>query len=116
MDGDDWLTTALVLIDVGLIVLAGLAGFLVDLARPGRRWTRWRVSARSVAFLCATVVGTAGLVVVPIMLLALGVPKTVVAPAGMGPWVLAIGGVACFTVSRRFDRKTRSAHQPEERP
>ncbi|GAA0952395.1 hypothetical protein [Virgisporangium aurantiacum] len=105
MDSQDRIVLALVLVDVAVIVMAGLAGFLIDLTLPGRRWTRWRLSARSVALLCTCMVGTAGLVVVPVVMLAAGVPRTIIAPAGMGPWILALGGAVTFAVSRTVDRK-----------
>jgi hypothetical protein len=105
MDSQDRIALTLVLVDVAVIVMAGLVGFLVDLALPGRRWTRWRLSARSVALLCTCMVGTAGLVVVPMVLVAAGVPGTIIAPTGIGPWILALGGAVAFAVSRTVDRK-----------
>jgi hypothetical protein len=105
MDSQDRLVLTLVLADVAVIVMAGLAGFLVDMALPGRRWTRWRLSARSLSLLCTCVVGIVAMVIVPMTLWAAGVSKTVVANTGMGPWVLALAGAVCFVVSRNFDRK-----------
>jgi hypothetical protein len=105
MDSQDRLVLTLVLVDVAVIVMAGLAGFLVDMALPGRRWTRWRLSARSLGLLCTGVLGIVAMFIVPMTLLAAGVPTTVVAPAGMGPWVLALAGAVCFAVSRNLDKK-----------
>lgn len=105
MDSQDRIVLTLVLVDVAVIVMAGLAGFLVDLTLPGRRWTRWRLSARSVALLCTCMVGTGAMVVVPMVMLAAGVPRTVIAPTGMGPWILALGGALGFAASRAADRR-----------
>src|SRR5690349_23447784 len=106
MDYSDRLTLTLVTVDVVVIAMTGLAGLLVDLGTHGRRWTHRRLSARSISFLCTCVLGIAGMVILP-MTIAVGVSKSFVATAGMGPWVLALGSAVCFAVSRRFDRAPR---------
>jgi hypothetical protein len=109
VDLDDKIVVLMVLVDVMVLVMAALTGFLVDLALTGRRWTRWRLSARSVALLCVCAVGVVTGIVGAPLALAIGVPVTVVAPAGPGPWALAFGGALSFALSRAIDRKRISA-------
>jgi hypothetical protein len=115
MDSQDRLVLALVVADVIVIVTAGLAGFLVDVVLHGRRWTRRRWSARSLGLFCTSILGIAVMVLLP-MSLAVGVSKVFVASAGMGPWVLAIGGAVCFAISRALDTKAERRPAGRDNP
>lgn len=107
MDGPDKVALAVAIIDVMVIAIAAFVGFLVDLAQPGTRWTRWRLSARSVGLLGACVLGLVAMIVVPLSLLALGLPSTLVSPTGL-LWLMALGGGIGFRISRSIDRKRLS--------
>jgi hypothetical protein len=110
MDGQDKIALAVAIIDVAVIVIAAFAGFLFDLAQPGMRWTRWRMSARSLGLLGACALGLVAMIVVPLSLLALGFPTTLVSPTGL-LWLMALGGGIGFRISWSIDKKGTSGSQ-----